>query len=177
MKLVTGITIVACVLALGGASSASHKVYGWATRCANVDFYDSHERWCNAAHRVGAVKHLARAQVSFPAVQPYDEVTNIHDHQGVNDASSTNTPILRLQTAQNVANGSPWYAAVAAAFNPGSWTLGVQHVAREAVPAMAAAPRPAVRTTVSTMTRPLSLTTNRPVEITIRPLGRVVAER
>jgi len=166
--------VAAClVIATFGIADAARRhhhrqteIYAKDTaRCdLDKDYYATHSQWCDSAEK----QHLVtiRHRQTFPAVQSFDEVTNSHDHQGVYDGGSTNTPTIRLQTADNVAHSSPWYAAIAAAFNPGALDLGVHRIARTEVPVYAG-PRP-IRT-VATVARPARITTSGAVTISIAP--------
>jgi len=129
----------------------------------NKDYYAAHAKRCDNPEQAYPPEHHRQA---FPPVQSFDEVTNSHDHQGVYDGGSTNTPTIRLQTADNVAHSSPWYAAIAAAFNPGALDLGVHRIARTEAPVYAG-PRPVVRKAVAELAKPTRITTNGgPVYIT-----------
>jgi len=174
-------TIATLVIAIIGGADAAHRhyrhhaaVYAKDTaRCdLDKDYYATHSQWCDSAEKQHLVT-IHHRQI-FPAVQSFDEVTNSHDHQGVYDGGSTNIPTIRLQTADNVAHSSPWYAAIAAAFNPGALDLGIHRIARTEAPVYAG-PRPIVRRTVATVAKPTRITTGGAVTITIAPLA--VAQR
>src|SRR5882672_4459500 len=165
-------TIATLVIAIIGGADAAHRhyrhhaaVYAKDTaRCdLDKDYYATHSQWCDSAEKQHLVT-IHHRQV-FPAVQSFDEVTNSHDHQGVYDGGSTNIPTIRLQTADNVAHSSPWYAAIAAAFNPGALDLGIHRIARTEAPVYAG-PRAPMRP-VAALAKPTRITTNGgPVYIT-----------
>jgi hypothetical protein len=115
------------VIGILGIADASNRLPRL-PNCSDKDVYAEHTRWCDyiEAGRMLRRQH-ARAQAPTPQVTYYGQITTTHDHQGVNDASSTNTPYIALQTAADVAQ-SGGYASARTVWSPGVLTMGSQRL-------------------------------------------------
>jgi hypothetical protein len=159
--------VAAClVIASFGIADAArrhHAAKAYAKEIAaacdlDKDYYATHSHWCDGAekehlvtiHHLPSVRLREAGRQTFPAVQSYEPtITVMHDHQGINDTSSTNTKYIALQTAEDVTR-SPTVAYGLAGWFASAFDLGRKHPPIM----MAAAPtRPAATKTVTTTTR------------------------
>ena len=145
MNVTKTLTIIACVLALGGVSSASHQAYGWAKRCMNVDYYDSHSRWCDTARKVGVVKAVARDNLEVPMSSQVDRVTVTRDFQAADDGGHEADRFIALQTKEDVAGVPSSYGFAQTGWYVSARDLGTKYFARAT-----AAERRLVRTVTRT---------------------------
>jgi len=146
MNLTKTLTIISCVLAIGGGADAAHRARNRLdTRCANVEFYDAHTRWCNAAHRVGLVKAVARDNLEVPMPSQTDRVTVTRDFQAADDGGHESDRFIALQTKEDVAGVPSSYGFAQTGWYVSARDLGTKYFARAT-----AAERRLVRTVTRT---------------------------
>lgn len=163
------LTIAGLVIVIGGVADAArrhHHARQYARAAAQCeldkDFYANNAGLCDSIEQRAYVRDTRQARQSFPPVQSYEPtITVTNDHQGVSDASSTNTKYIALQTAEDVAR-SPTVTYGLAGWFASAFDLGRKHP-----PIMTAEASRPVRTATAPTPHPTRVTTNGgPVYIT-----------